>query len=670
MAHVDAGKTTLAERVLFFTGVNRSMGEVHDGQATMDSLPEEKTRGITIASAATTCFWRVEDGGESFRFTLIDTPGHMDFTGEVERSLRVLDGAIAVFDAVAGVQSQTLTVWRQADRHGVPRIAFVNKMDRPGANFAAAVESMRKRLGARPLALHLPIGAADTFVGVVDLVTMRALRWNDDDETHRPEIGDVPEELRFEALAARERLIEALADADDDIAHAFLAEEAISESRLHAAIRRATIAGRLVPVLCGSAYRNAGVQPVLDAVARYLPSPLDVAAPVGTHPETGDAETLDVSENAPFFGLVFKTETDRHAGSVAFVRVYSGTLEPGAVTLNAGRDRRERVSQVLAIHADRRESVDVARAGDIVALTGLKHAVTGDTLCDEGHALLLEAVHAPEPVVTVAVEPATRADLAKLSPALAKLAQCDPSLRLGTDPETGRPILGGMGELHLEVTLQRLTREYGVEVRVGQPCVAYRDTIRREATGHGRFKQQNGGSGMFGEVELVIRPLPRGGGFTFADKTVGGVIPKQFMKSIEQGVRDTMRAGLRDGVEVIDLAVEIIGGAYHVKDSNEPAFRAAGRLAFLDAAQRAGLQRLEPLAAFDVETPEEAFGLVLGDLSSRRARVEEIGQRGAAKFVLAVVPVAETFSYAGTLRSLTRGEGTFTAQPAGYAEVV
>jgi elongation factor G len=666
MAHIDAGKTTTTERILYYTGVSYKIGEVHEGTAVMDWMEQEQERGITITSAATTCFWARE--GEDYRINIIDTPGHVDFTIEVERSLRVLDGAVAVFDAVAGVQPQSETVWRQADKYNVPRIAFMNKMDRPGADFNHAIQTMRERLSANPVAIQLPIGAEDQFKGVIDLLTMRAILYSVEDKGAEPDVVDIPSDLRAEAEAARDRMIEALADADDQIAEQYLAGEAISEDEIRAGLRRETIALKLVPVVAGTAFKNKGVQPLLDAVVDYLPSPLDVPAVIGVNPKKSEEEDRKADPKEPFSGLVFKIMADKHIGQLSFVRIYSGTLKSGSYTLNSTRGSKERVGRIMRMHANKREDIEHASAGEIVAVAGLKQVTTGDTICEESRPIILEALEFPAPVISQAIEPKTRPDQEKLGIGLQRLAAEDPSFKVSTDQETGQTIISGMGELHLEIIVDRLKREFGVDANVGRPQVAYRETIRKTAEGVGKFVRQTGGRGQYGHAELTIAPAEAGTGFEFVNAIVGGVIPREYIKPVEAGVREAMEGGILAGYELVDIKVTLTFGSFHEVDSSEMAFKIAGSMAFKDAAKKADPILLEPLMKVEVVAPEDYVGSITGDINSRRGRIDHIDSRPGTQVITSFVPLSEMFGYSTDLRSMTQGRATYTMHFHRYEE--
>ncbi|MGB9887790.1 MAG: elongation factor G [Moorellales bacterium] len=662
MAHIDAGKTTTTERILFYTGRVHRMGEVHDGAATMDWMVQEQERGITITSAATTCLWR------DHCINIIDTPGHVDFTVEVERSLRVLDGAVAIFCAVGGVEPQSETVWRQADRYRVPRIAYVNKMDRVGADFFRVVEMMVDRLGANPVLVQLPFGREEDFRGVIDLIRCRAIVWTDELGVEYHE-EPIPEEYRELVEEYRNRLLEVVAESDEELLVKYLEGQELTEEEIKAGLRKATIALKAVPVLCGSSFKNKGVQPLLDAVVSYLPAPIDVAAVRGTDPETGAEEERRTSDEEPLSALAFKIMADPYVGKLTFIRVYSGVLKAGSYVYNSTKGKRERVARVLRMHANHREDVGQAFAGDIVAVVGLKETHTGDTLCSEQDPILLESMQFPEPVISVAIEPKTKADQEKMGLALQRLAEEDPTFRVHTDPETGQTLISGMGELHLEILVDRLTREFNVQARVGRPQVAYKETITRPARAEGKFIRQTGGRGQYGHVWLEIAPQERGQGFSFESKIVGGVVPKEFMPAIEAGVREAMETGVLAGFPVIDVAVKAVDGSYHEVDSSEMAFKIAASIAFKEAARKAHPVLLEPVMQVEVVVPEEYMGDVLGDLNARRGQIEGMEKRGNAQAIRARVPLAEMFGYATDLRSLTQGRATYVMQFDRYEEV-
>ncbi|MHB1502495.1 MAG: elongation factor G [Acidimicrobiales bacterium] len=662
MAHIDAGKTTTTERILYYTGKNYKIGEVHEGAATMDWMVQEQERGITITSAATTCKWR------DTWINIIDTPGHVDFTVEVERSLRVLDGAVAVFDAVAGVEPQTETVWRQADKYNVPRICFVNKMDRVGADFARTVDMIRDRLDAKPAVVQLPLGAEGGYLGVLDLLTMRALVWEDGmGEKWRED--PVPDDLADEAEAARHQLVDVLSSYDDAITEKYLGDEEITAEDLRRALRRATIAGNVVPVLCGSAFKNKGVQPLLDAVVDYLPSPLDIPPTVGTDLK-GNPVERKADDSEPFSALAFKIMTDSYVGKLTYLRVYSGSLAKGSTVLNSTKGRKERIGRILQMHANHREDKESVFAGDIVAVVGLKNTTTGDTLCDPGHPVVLEALEFPEPVIHVAVEPKTKADQDKLSKALFALSEEDPTFRVRSDEETGQTVISGMGELHLEVLVDRMLREFSVDANVGKPQVAYRETIRKPVEKvEARYIRQTGGRGQYGHVVISVEPTGPGGGYEFVDKISGGVIPKEYIPAVDAGIQEAMTTGVLAGYPTVDVRVLLTFGSYHDVDSSEMAFKIAGSMAVKTAIAKASPVLLEPVMAVEVVTPDEYMGDVIGDLSSRRGKVEGMDQRGASQVVRALVPLADMFGYATDLRSRTQGRATYTMQFSAYHEV-
>ncbi len=662
IAHIDAGKTTTTERILFYTGRKHKIGEVHEGTAEMDWMPQEKERGITIQSASTTCYWK------GHRISIIDTPGHVDFTAEVERSLRVLDGAIGVFCGVAGVEPQSETVWHQADRYRVPRLAFINKMDRVGADFFGAVRQIREKLGANAVPIQLPIGAEDKFVGVVDLIQMKALVWDKDELGTQYSVYDVPEELRDEALTLREELLEAISEIDDEFMEKYL-EDNFSVDDIKKALRKGVIEMKITPVLCGSAYRNKGIQPLLDAIVEYLPSPLDLPPVRGINPETGEEEIRHSSDDEPLAALVFKIMTDPYVGKLAFVRVYSGVLSSGTYVYNVNKGKKERVGRIVQMHANRREDIDAIRAGDIAAIVGLKITQTGDTLADEKHPILLESMKFPEPVISVALEPKSQADQEKLSQALAKLSEEDPTFKVSYNEETGQTIISGMGELHLEIIIDRMKREFGVEVNVGRPQVAYRETITVPADAEGKYIRQTGGRGQYGHVFIKLEPLERGKGFEFVDQITGGVIPKEFIPSVKAGIEEAMKSGVVAGYPVVDVRAILYDGSYHEVDSSDMAFRIAGSLAFKEAMRRGKPILLEPLMRLEVVTPEEYMGDVIGDLSSRRGMIMGTENKGAVVVVRALVPLAEMFGYATVLRSITQGRASYTMQFERYEPV-
>ena len=656
MAHIDAGKTTTTERVLYYTGVSHKIGEVHEGTATMDWMEQEQERGITITSAATTCFWTRNN--IEYRINIIDTPGHVDFTMEVERSLRVLDGAVAVFDGVAGVEPQSETVWRQADKYGVPRICFINKLDRAGASFDRSFDSIEKRLGANAVALQIPIGLEDQLKGVVDLIQMKGLIWNNEDKGAAYETVNIPADLVDSANEWREKLVEAVSSVDDDLMMKYLEGEEVTEDELRQAIRKGTLELKIVPVVTGSAFKNKGVQTLLDAVVDFLPSPLDVPAIEGVNPKTDEVETREANASAPFSGLVFKLMADKHLGQLAFVRIYSGTVTSGSYVYDTIRGTKERVGRLMRMHANKREDIDSASAGEIVAIGGMKSVTTGNTISDENKQIVLESMEFPDPVVRVAVEPKTRQDQDKMGIALNRLASEDPSFQVSTDHETGQTIIAGMGELHLEIIVDRMKREFGVEANVGKPQVAYRETITMPAPGKEIFKKQSGGRGQFGHVELEVEPAP-GEGYVFEDKITGGAIPRQFIKPVSEGIQDAMKRGYLAGYELVDIKARLVFGSYHEVDSDERSFHIAGSLAFQDAIKKAKPVLLEPIMKIEVVTPEEYMGSVNGDLNRRRGQIEKMEPRpGNVSVVTAYVPLSEMFGYTTDLRSATQGRAT------------
>ena len=658
MAHIDAGKTTTTERVLYYTGVSHKIGEVHEGTATMDWMPQEQERGITITSAATTCFWTRNE--TEYRINIIDTPGHVDFTMEVERSLRVLDGAVAVFDGVAGVEPQSETVWRQADKYKVPRICFINKLDRAGASFERSFESIKTRLGANAVALQIPIGLEDQLKGVVDLIQMKGLIWNDETKGAEYQVVEIPADLVEAATEAREKLVEAVSSIDDDLMEKYLEGEEISENEIRQALRKGTLDMKIVPVVTGSAFKNKGVQTLLDAVVDYLPSPLDVPAIEGVNPKTDEVEERAADSSAPFSGLVFKLMADKHLGQLAFVRIYSGTIKSGSYVYNTIKGTKERVGRLMLMHANKREDVESATAGEIIAIGGMKNVTTGETISDENKQIILESMEFPDPVVRVAVEPKTRQDQDKMGIALNRLAQEDPSFQVSTDHETGQTIIAGMGELHLEIIVDRMKREFGVEANVGKPQVAYRETITAQAAGKEIYKKQSGGRGKFGHVELEIEPAP-GEGFVFEDKITGGSIPRQFIKPTMEGVRDAMQRGYLAGYELVDIKVRLLFGSYHEVDSDEISFHLAGSFAFQDAVKKAKPVILEPIMRIEVVTPEEYMGAVNGDLNRRRGQIDKMEPRlGNVQVITAYVPLSDMFGYVTDLRSATQGRATST----------
>lgn len=661
IAHIDAGKTTTTERVLFYTGINHKIGEVHEGAATMDWMAQEQERGITITSAATTCQWK------DHRINIIDTPGHVDFTVEVERSLRVLDGAVGVFDAKGGVEPQSETVWRQADKYHVPRIAYVNKMDIIGADFLACVQQMKDRLHANAVPIQLPIGAEDTFQGLVDLVENRAIYYTDDLGT-TSEARAIPEDLKDLAVEYRTKLIEAVAELDEDLMMKYLEGEEISVEEIKAGIRKGTCSVQLFPVLCGSSYRNKGVQPMLDAVVDYLPAPTDVPAIKG---ETEEGEPIErhSTDEEPFSALAFKIMTDPFVGKLAFFRVYSGVLTSGSYVLNSTKGKRERIGRILQMHANHRSEIDAVYAGDIAAAVGLKDTSTGDTLCDEKALVLLESMEFPEPVIHVSIEPKTKADQDKMGIALAKLAEEDPTFRTYTDQETGQTIISGMGELHLEIIVDRLQREFKVEANVGRPQVAYKETITGRADQEGKFVRQSGGRGQYGHVKIILEPLERGQGYQFQNKVVGGAIPKEYIPAVDEGIHEALQNGVLAGYPMMDVKATLYDGSYHDVDSSEMAFKIAGSMALKAGALKASPVLLEPIMKVEVTVPEEYMGDIMGDLNSRRGRVEGMDTRAGAQVIRGFVPLAEMFGYSTSLRSRTQGRGTYSMEFATYEEV-
>ncbi|MGB4338474.1 MAG: elongation factor G [Bacillota bacterium] len=654
MAHIDAGKTTTTERILFYTGRTHRIGDVDSGTATMDWMVQEQERGITITSAATTCEWR------GHQINIIDTPGHVDFTVEVERSLRVLDGAVAVFSAVEGVQPQSETVWRQADRYGVPRIAFVNKMDRVGADFENVMRMMEQRLGTVPVAIQVPIGAEDTFRGMVDLINMKAITYNDDLGLNF-EVGEIPADLVEIAETARERMVEKVAENDDEAMELYVAGEPISKEVLMAALRRATLAARIIPVLCGSSYRNKGVQPLLDAVVDFLPSPVDMPPVVGVDPSDSEVRVeRKPSDDEPFCALAFKIATDPYVGKLAYFRVYSGMARAGQVVYNASKGKRERLGRILRMHANHREELSVISTGDIAAAVGPRDITTGDTLSDERHPVLLERMVFPDPVIAVAVEPKSKADEERLALALAKLTDEDPTFKVHTDPDSGQTIIEGMGELHLEIIVDRLMREFNVQANVGQPQVAYRETVTGTVTQEGRFVRQTGGRGQYGHVVLEIEPGVRGSGVVFENKVVGGTVPKEFVPAVEQGIREAASVGVLAGYPVVDVKVSLLDGSYHEVDSSEMAFKIAASIGFKEAVQAASPILLEPIMQVEVETPEQYVGDLMADIGARRGKVQSLEPQGPNQVIRAQIPLAEMFGYATTLRSLSQGRANHT----------
>ncbi len=662
MAHIDAGKTTTTERILFYTGITHRIGEVHEGTATMDWMEQEQERGITITSAATTCTWK------NIRINIIDTPGHVDFTAEVERSLRVLDGAVALFDSVSGVQPQSETVWRQGDKYKVPRICFVNKMDKNGADFEYVIETIRKRLGARPVAIQIPIGAEANFKGAVDLIEMKGIVWNDEEMGSEYTVIDIPADLVKKAEAYRLQLIETVAEFDDDLLHKFLEGETPTPAELKQGIRNATIAMKVFPVLCGSAFKNKGVQTLLDAVVDYLPSPLDVPPAEGIDPhDTEKVLIRKADDNEPFSALGFKLVNDPF-GKLAFIRIYSGWLKTGDTITNPRTGKSERVGRLVKMHANKREEITEIYAGDICAAVGLKEIKTGDTLCSPDHPIALGAIDFPEPVISIAIEPKTKADQEKMGMSLARLADEDPTFKVRTDEESGQTIISGMGELHLEILVDRMKREHKVEANVGEPRVAFRETIRKQAEAEGKYIRQTGGSGNYGHVKIRIEPNETGKGFEFSNDIKGGVVPKEYIKPTEQGIREALQGGILAGYEVVDVKVSLYDGSYHDVDSNEMAFKIAGSMAFKEAARKASPVLLEPVMAVEVTVPEEFMGTIIGDLNSRRGRIEGVEHAGGSQIVKALVPLKEMFGYVNEIRGSTKGRASYTMHFARYEE--
>ncbi|BBD76655.1 elongation factor G [Hydrogenophilus thermoluteolus] len=668
-AHIDAGKTTTTERILFYTGVNHKIGEVHDGAATMDWMEQEQERGITITSAATTCFWRGMDMQfPEYRFNIIDTPGHVDFTIEVERSMRVLDGACMVYCAVGGVQPQSETVWRQAEKYRVPRLAFVNKMDRQGANFFRVYEQMRERLKANPIPIVIPIGAEENFVGVVDLIKMKAIHWDEASQGTKFEYYDIPAELRDQAEEWREKMIEAAAEANEELMNAYLENGTLSEEQIVAGLRQRTIACEIQPMLCGSAFKNKGVQRMLDAVVEFLPSPVDIPPVQGTDLDGNPAERR-ASDDEKFCALAFKLMTDPYVGQLTFLRVYSGVLSSGDTVLNSNKNKKERIGRLLQMHANNRNEIKEVRAGDIAAAVGLKEVITGETLCDPAAPIKLESMQFPEPVIHVAVEPKSKADQEKMGIALQRLAMEDPSFRVRTDEESGQTIISGMGELHLEIIVDRMRREFNVEANVGAPQVAYREAIRKTVEQEGKFVKQTGGRGQYGHVWIRLEPNEPGKGYEFIDAIKGGVVPREYIPAVDKGIQEAMQSGVLAGYPVVDFKVTLFDGSYHEVDSNENAFRMAASIAFKEAMKKADPVLLEPMMAVEVETPEEFMGNVMGDLSARRGIVQGMDDLpGGMKVIRAEVPLAEMFGYATQLRSLTQGRATYSMEFKHYAE--
>jgi elongation factor G len=672
MAHIDAGKTTTTERVLFYTGINYKIGEVHEGAATMDYMELEQERGITITSAATTCNWKGSHGDRpEHQINVIDTPGHVDFTIEVERSLRVLDGAVAVFDAVSGVEPQSETVWRQANKFNVPRCCFINKMDRIGSDFAKGVASIREKLGAKAVPIQIPIGAESEFLGVVDLVQMKAILYKDETKGAKFEVEEIPAELQEEAKAAREYLIESISEVDESLMEKYIGGQALTEAEVKAGIRKGTLKMEIFPVLCGSAFKNKGVQPLLDAVVDYLPSPIDIPPVKGTNPNSKEGEEIEraTDPDAPMSALAFKIITDPYVGVLTFFRVYSGTVTAGSGVLNSTRGKKERIGRVVRVHADKREEVKEVGAGDIGAAVGLKETITGDTLCDIDNPIVLESIHAPDPVISVAIEPKTKADEEKMGLSLMKLAKEDPSLKVSVDKESGQTLISGMGELHLDIIKQRLFREFSVDTTVGKPQVAYRETIMKKAEAECKYAKQTGGRGQFGHVLLRVEPLEPGKGFEFVDEIKGGIIPKEYIPAVENGVEEALEGGILAGFPVIDVRVTLYYGSFHEVDSSEIAFKIAGSMCVKDACNKAKLQLLEPVMAVEVVCPDDFVSNIVGDLNRRRARILGMEPRAGAQTVKAEVPLAEMFGYSTDLRSNSQGRATFTMEYHHYAPV-
>jgi elongation factor G len=662
MAHIDAGKTTTTERILFYTGRTHRIGEVHEGTATMDWMEQEQERGITITSAATTCTWR------DIRINIIDTPGHVDFTAEVERSLRVLDGACAVFDAVHGVEPQSETVWRQADKYGVPRICFINKMDKMGADFEHAVDTIRKRLNARPVAIQLPIGQEDKFKGVIDLFQMKSILWKDESMGAEYVVEEIPEELKKKANAFHNQMVETIVENDDDLLHKYMEGETISPEELKASLRKSTIALKVFPVICGTAFKNKGVQPLLDSVVDFLPSPLDIPPIKAINPETNAEVERKADDKEPFSALAFKIMTDPFVGQLVFIRVYSGHLKTGDSVYIPGKTRTERIGRLLKMHANKREEISEIYAGDICACVGLRNITTGDTICDEKGPVLLESIDFPAPVIAVAVEPKTKGDQEKMGIALSKLAQEDPTFKVHTDPDSGQTIISGMGELHLEILVDRMMREFSVEANVGKPQVAYRETIRRASEAEGKYIRQTGGRGQYGHAKIRLEPNEPGKGYEFVNDIVGGVVPKEYIKPIDQGMQEAMEGGVLAGYPMVDIKATLYDGSYHEVDSNEMAFKIAGSMAFKEAARKASPVILEPVMAVEVVVPEDFAGTIMGDLSSRRGRIEGMEHRAGSQVIKAIVPLAEMFGYATHMRSSTQGRATYSMHFARYEE--
>ena len=662
MAHIDAGKTTTSERILFYTGKTHKIGEVHDGAATMDWMVQEQERGITITSAATTCHWK------GHRINIIDTPGHVDFTVEVERSLRVLDGAVAVLTARGGVEPQTETVWRQAEKYNVPRMAYVNKMDITGADFFNVIKMMKERLNANAVAIQIPIGAEDDYKGLIDLVKMEAITYEDDLGKVEDE-SEIPDDLKPQAEEYREKMLEALAELDDDFMEKYLGGEEITEDEIKRVIRKGTVSCELVPVTCGTSYRNKGVQPLLDAIVDYMPAPTDIPPIAGVNPDTGEEDHRPSSDDEPFSALAFKIMTDPYVGKLAFFRVYSGTLDAGSYVYNSTKGKKERIGRILQMHANNRKEIEKVYSGDIAAAVGLKDTTTGDTLCDEDHPIILESMVFPDPVISVAVEPETKNDQEKMGTALQKLAEEDPTFRVRTDEETGQTIISGMGELHLQIIVDRMQREFHVACKVGEPQVAYRETIRKTVEAEGKFVRQSGGHGQYGHCWLKLEPQEAGAGFAFENKVVGGAIPKEFINPIEAGVKQAMEAGVVAGYPMVDIKATVFDGSFHEVDSSEAAFKVAGSMAFKNGAEKANPVLLEPYVKVEVTVPEEYMGDVIGDLNSRRGRIEGMEPRNGVQVIRGFVPLSEMFGYSTDLRSRTQGRGNYSMEVSHYEEV-
>ena len=670
MAHIDAGKTTTTERILYYTGKIHKIGEVHDGSATTDWMVQEQERGITITSAAITASWTPQTGsmtGTEHRINIIDTPGHVDFTAEVERSLRVLDGAVFVLCAVGGVQPQSETVWRQANKYGVPRIAFVNKMDRIGADFNRCVEMMKTRLKARPCPIQIPIGASDTFKGIIDLVLMKALTFDEGDKGFKVLYGEIPADLLEEAKEWRSKMIEMVAETSDELMEKYLGGQELTENEIREGIRKGCVTLAFTPMTCGSAFKNKGVQPMLDAVVNYMPSPLDVPAIKGVN-EEGEPQERPADDSAPFSALVFKIAVDPFVGSLSFIRVYSGVLASGSSVYNPNKRRNERIGRLLQMHANKREDIQEVRTGDIGAVVGLKDMLTGDTICDENRPVILESMNFPDPVIQVAIEPKTKADQEKMGVALSRLAQEDPTFKVKSDPETGQTIIAGMGELHLEIIVDRMMREFKVDANVGKPQVAYRETIRKRVEAEGKFVRQSGGRGQYGHVRLIVEPNESGKGYEFINEIKGGAVPKEYIKPTDQGIREACESGVLAGFPVVDIKITLYDGSYHDVDSSEMAFKIAGSMGFKSGCEKASPVLLEPIMAVEVEVPEDYMGDVIGNLNSRRGQIENMEDRAGSKIITSKVPLAEMFAYSTTLRSMTQGRGTYTMEFSHYAE--